>query len=93
MIWISSALLSDLSDEIFFRIDSIISVNLMISEFGGLYTLPIILNFFEETLTFKKMDSKTLSSKTDIFLTPQNHVHFLPNRVPLPPTFEHKLSI
>ena len=67
MIWISSALLSDLSDEIFFRIDSIISVNLMISEFGGLYTLPIILNFFEETLTFKKIDSKTLSSKTDIF--------------------------
>ncbi len=32
----------------------------MISEFGGLYTLPIILNFFEETLTFKKIDSKTL---------------------------------
>jgi len=53
MNWISSALLSDLLDEIFFRRDSIISVNLMISEFGGLYTLPINLNFFDETLTFK----------------------------------------
>ena len=47
----------------------------MISELEGLCTFPIIINFFKETLTFKKIDSKTLSLKS---------CHFLPNRLTLP---------
>jgi len=57
----------------------------MISELGGLYTLPIILNFFVETLAFKKIDSKTLSSKTDIFSnTSKSCSFFYPAGYPSP---------
>ena len=48
----SSAMFKILSNEIFLRIVSNISVKLSKLELGGLYMIPIILNFLRETFTF-----------------------------------------
>ena len=55
--------------------------------------LPIILNFFGETFTFKKMDSKTFSSKTDKLSMTSKSCSFLTQQATPPPTIELKFSL